>query len=404
MKKFTGFLVTLLCLVFIVPGFLMGDPVKVVLWTSYRGNEKAALEEVAKMFGQKHPEIDVQILQVPHDAFADKITAAIPRGKGPDVFIFGHDRIGDWVAREALEPLGLWAKEDIRKQYSPKALEALTYEDALYGLPNALKCVTLIYNKKLVKTPPKTTDELIKLGKSLTDPSKNLYGLVYENGLNYYNAAWLYGFGGGIFDENDDPILNSAGNVKALGFIHSLLRKEKIMPEEITNTLVTALFNKGNAAMIISGPWFLGEIDSKIDFAVAPLPEISAVKGPAKPFLTVEALIMSAKCKHKKEAFEVIKYFSGPEAALVFALKGNQPVANLSAYKNAKVTGHPYIPVFKAQAEHAVPMPNIPEMRMVWTPMDLAIGKVLNSGVAPKDALEEAQKKVSEDVKRFRGE
>lgn len=402
-KLFLAFIVVLF-IASVFPMQLLAEPVKIVLWHSYRGQEKLALEEVGKNFAKSHPNIEVTFLQVPYDAFPDKITAAIPRGKGPDVFIFGHDRIGDWVARESLEPVGLWANDTLKKQYIPITLQALTYEDALYGLPVALKCVALIYNKKLLKTPPKTTAELITLAKSLTKPAANQYGLVYENGLTYYNAAWLFGFGGGIFDKNDNPILNGDGNVKALTFIHSLLRKEKIMPEEISNTLVTALFNKNQAAMVLSGPWFLGEIDKNIDFGVALLPVITETKSPAKPFLTAEGLLMSAKCTHKKEAFEVMKYFSSPEAAVIMATKADQPVANIEAYKNDAVKNHPFIPIFRKQAEVAIPMPNIPEMKMVWTPFDLAIGKVLNETKKPKEALDEAQAKALEDINKFRNE
>lgn len=403
-KTLTISLVFIFVVGLLFPFTMTAEPAKIVLWHSYRGTERAALEAVGELFKQKHPEIQLQFLQVPYDAFADKITAAIPRGKGPDVFIFGHDRIGDWVARDSLEPVGLWVTEDIKKQFLPICLEALTFEDALYGLPTAIKCTALIYNKKLIPTPPKDTAELIKMGQANTDAKAGKFGLVYENGLTYYNSAWLFGFGGGIFDDDDNPIVNSEGNVKALTFAYALLRTHKIMPEEISNTLVTSLFNQGQAAMAISGPWLLGEIDKKIDYAVAPLPFINEAKSPAKPFLTAEALIMSSKCKDKKAAFEVMKFFSGPEAAFIMATKGNQPVANLSAYEKPEVKSHPFIPIFKKQAENAVPMPNIPEMNMVWTPFDLAIGKVLNNTASPKEALDEAQKKVETSVKQFRGE
>ena len=38
--------------------------------------------------------VQIETLAVPYQAFADRITAAVPRGKGPDLFIFAHDRIG----------------------------------------------------------------------------------------------------------------------------------------------------------------------------------------------------------------------------------------------------------------------------------------------------------------------
>jgi len=401
MKKWLSvFAVCLVLSAWAAPCF--AQPVTIVFWHSYRGMEKDALEEVGANFSKLNPGIKIQFLQVPFDALPDKITAAVPRGKGPDVFIFGHDRVGYWADKKVLEPLGLWVKKDMAALFIPSTLEALTYEDALYGLPTSLKCTALIYNKKLIKTPPKDTAEMIAMAKKNTNVGQNKFGLVYEIGLTYYNSAWLFGFGGGIFDKNDEPIVNSPGNVKALAFIYDLYRTQNIMPEEITNTLVTTLFNRGQAAMIISGPWFLGEIEKGIDFGVAPLPMITEIKAKPRPFLTVEAMFMSSQSSRKKEAFEVIKYFTGKEALLVMAKKGGQPVANLQAYDDPAVKNHPFIPVFKLQAETAVAMPNIAEMMMVWTPFDLAIGKILNKTAKPKEALDEAQGKIVKDIETFR--
>jgi arabinogalactan oligomer/maltooligosaccharide transport system substrate-binding protein len=401
MKKWlTVFAVCLVLSAWAAPCF--AQPVTIVFWHSYRGMEKDALEEVGANFSKLNPGIKIQFLQVPFDALPDKITAAVPRGKGPDVFIFGHDRVGYWADKKVLEPLGLWVKKDMASLFIPSTLEALTYEDALYGLPTSLKCTALIYNKKLIKTPPKDTAEMIAMARKNTNVSQNRFGLAYEIGLTYYNSAWLFGYGGGIFDKNDEPIVNSPGNVKALAFIYDLYRTQNIMPEEITNTLVTTLFNRGQAAMIISGPWFLGEIEKGIDFGVAPLPMITEIKAMPRPFLTVEAMFMSSQSSRKKEAFEVIKYFTGKEALLVMAKKGGQPVANLQAYDDPALKNHPFIPVFKLQAETAVAMPNIAEMMMVWTPFDLAIGKVLNKTATPKEALDEAQGKIAKDIETFR--
>jgi arabinogalactan oligomer / maltooligosaccharide transport system substrate-binding protein len=401
MKK-TMVVAMVLFSLFIFAGRCLAEPVTVVFWHSYRGLEKEALEEVGANFTKSHPDIRIQFLQVPFDALPDKITASVPRGKGPDVFIFGHDRIGYWADKKVLEPLGLWVKKDITSLFMPTVMEALTYEDALYGLPTSLKCVALIYNKKLIKEPPKDTAELIMMAKKNTDIAQNRFGLVYEIGLTYYNAGWFFGFGGGIFDKSDNPIVNSPGNIKALSFVYDLYRNRNILPEEISNTLVTALFNKNQAAMVISGPWFLGDIEKGIDFGVAPLPLIKEINANPKPFLTVEAMLMSSQSTRKKESFEVIKYFCSKDAAVVLAKKGGQPVANSQAYDDPEVKKNPFIQVFRRQAETAVTMPNIAEMMMVWTPFDLAIGKVLNKTAQPKEALDEAQDKIAKDIKNFR--
>src|SRR5437016_1905216 len=70
---------------------------ELVVWHSYRAAEKAAIEKVAAAFNASHPGTRVTTLAVPYDAFADKISAAVPRGKGPDIFIYAQDRLGGWI-------------------------------------------------------------------------------------------------------------------------------------------------------------------------------------------------------------------------------------------------------------------------------------------------------------------
>ena len=57
----------------------------------------------------------------------------------------------------------------IKERYLNATLEAMTYQGNTYGLPLNYKVITLIYNKKLVPTPPKTTAELVAMAKKLTN-------------------------------------------------------------------------------------------------------------------------------------------------------------------------------------------------------------------------------------------
>ena len=72
---------------------------EVVVWHAYRAEEKAAFEKVVAAYNAANAAKGVKVttLAVPYDAFADKITAAVPRGKGPDIFIYAQDRLGGWI-------------------------------------------------------------------------------------------------------------------------------------------------------------------------------------------------------------------------------------------------------------------------------------------------------------------
>lgn len=374
------------------------DGRRVVLWHSYRGDERSALEEVVSNYNSSSRGIKVELLFIPYDAFADKISAAIPRGEGPDIFIFAHDRIGDWVESGILEPLDFWVDEELKERFLPITMESLYYRKSLYGLPLAFKSVVLFYNKEMVTEVPETTDDLIALAKRLTDKEKGVYGLVYENTNFYHHSAWWFAFGGEIFDDEGKVALCRGGGERSLSFARRLAVDEGIMPQEVNSLLVTSLFNQKKAAMVINGPWFRGEIEG-VDYGIAPLPIVSDSGKRGSPFLTVEAVLLSSKSQRKEESFDFMKFLA-IDGAQIRLEKGNQPVALSSIYDDGKID--PSIKVFMEMARFAHPMPNIPEMLLVWTPATTALSSVVIGGKDPVSALADACQKIEESLAKVK--
>lgn len=375
------------------------DKTEVILWHAYRAEERKALEQVVAHFNQSHAQIKVSLLPVPYDAFPDKISAAIPRGKGPDLFIFAHDRIGDWAESKVVEPIDFWVDGKLEARFMKQTLKPLTYRKSLYGLPIAFKSPVLFYNKDMVKSPPTTTDELIALAKKLTDKDAKKYGLVYENANFYFQSTWLHAFGGQVFDGSGNPTLNSEAAIRSFQFAQDLRNKYGIIPEEVSSVLVTSLFNEGKAAMVINGPWFRGELREGLNFGVALLPVVSETGKPATPFMGSEGVLMSARSKHKEAAFEVMTYLTDVESARIRLTVGKQTVATAAAYDGVL---DPMIQVFKAQLKNTVPMPNTPQMLMVWSPATTALNKVVNGGGDPKAALNVAQQEIEKAIRTSR--
>ncbi|HEX2224125.1 MAG TPA: extracellular solute-binding protein [Thermoanaerobaculia bacterium] len=375
---------------------------EIVVWHGYRGDEKTAFEKVVAQYNQAAKGVKVTTLAVPYDAFADKITAAVPRGKGPDVFIFAQDRLGGWIAAgNTVEPLDFFLDDKIKGRYLKTTLDAMTYQGTVYGLPLNFKTLTLIYNKKLVPAPPKTTGEMIALAKKNTNAASGRFGLVYWYSDFYYHAALMNGFGGGVF-AGRKPTMNSPQNVQSL----DLLRKwmaSGVMPEEPSTALITSLFNDGKAAMVLSGPWFLGEIKDGVQYGLAKLPTIDEAGGkPMRPWITVEGVYIAAPSKNKEEAFDFITYLTDVPAGKLLALEGRQTPANKAVYSDPKVAADPVLKAFRAQVDSAVPMPNLPEMTMVWSPATTAMNTVVKKTATPKQAMDTAQKEVTERIAKLR--
>ncbi|HVE87719.1 MAG TPA: extracellular solute-binding protein [Myxococcales bacterium] len=377
-----------------------------VVWHAYRAAEKTAFEKVVADYNKASAakKVKVTTLAVPYDAFADKITAAVPRGNGPDVFIFAQDRMGGWVeAGKTIEPIDFYLDDATKKRYLPSTLEAMVYRGTTYGLPLNFKVITMIYNKKLVPAPPRTSTELVAMAKKLTDKASGKFGLAYDYGNFYYHAAMMNAFGGKVFAPGPKPTLNDPANVKSVEYVMKWVEKDGILPLEPSTALITALFNDGKAAIVFNGPWFLGEIAPGIEYGLAVLPTIDeAGKTPMKPWMTVEGAFIAAPSKNKDAAYDFIKYLTDVEAGKVLALDGRQCPANQSVYADPKVGADPVLKAFRAQVEVAVPMPNVPEMTMVWTPATTAMNAIMKKSSTPKAALDDAQKAVAKDVAGLR--
>ncbi len=376
---------------------------EVVLWHAYRGQEQAALEKLVASFEEANPKAKVRVLPVPFDAYVDKITVTVPQGNGPDVLIFAHNMIGDWVRRGLLMPLGNHYQPDELKRFLPFTVKALVHKGNLYGLPLAYKSLVMFYRTDKVKEPPKTVAELEKVATELSDRSNAddpTYGWLYPAAALYQHAAWLHAFGGAALGEGDVPQLGSEAFIESARFVKRFTGQEKLIPPAMTDFLIGSLFNKGKAAIVWKGPWFLGELEAGVPYAVAQLPTLKD-KGPLRPYLGVEALMVSAKAKNVPGAVALVRHLTSDEGAKLRLTEGRQPVANQATYEDEQIKKHELyglMKVFRAQADNAELMPATPAMQAIWATADTALQRVLFAGADPATAMKEAQAKAARDV------
>lgn len=365
---------------------------EITVWHAYRGAEEQTLEALTEDWNQANPQTPARLLAVPYDAFANKLTSAIPRGNGPDVFIAAHERVGDWARSDLLYA---WPKDGAPwAEYHPTTVDALTLDGTTYGIPLAFKSLVLFYNTRLVDEPPVTTEELIFMAGKHTDAEAGKFGLAYEATNFYAHAPWLFGFGGRIFDEDGAVVLDDPANIRSFEFAYSLVDEHGIVPEEPTGVLVSQLFNDEKAAFAINGPWFLGELRDDLPYAMAPLPRVTETGEPASPFLTVEAAFVSSFSTNPAPARRFARYLAAKDQSVRRAVDGLQPVATLAAYEDDEVRRMASLQVFRRQLDNAVPMPNNPKMRSVWEPAATALRQVMRGAAEPSLALKQADRRV----------
>ena len=331
------------------------EPRRCALWHAYRGAEQQALEALVERFAasdQEHAPQSVRfdVLSIPYEAYASKLASAIPRGNGPALFIAAHERTGEWSRAGWIRPWEL--NQAPFERYHPRANEALDFDAKRWGVPLAYKSLVLFYNTDLIKAPPESVEQLVELARAHSDADTGRYGLVYEAANFYMHAPWLMASGGSVFDERGELALHSPEAAASLKLAFDLVHTWRVTPEDATGTLVAHLFNSGQAAFAISGPWFMGELDESLPYALAALPKSERTGLAASPFLTVDAaFVASGAGECEGPARSLARFLASDEGARVRALRGLQPVATLSAYDDEAIGQDARQRVFRRQLD-----------------------------------------------------
>jgi arabinogalactan oligomer/maltooligosaccharide transport system substrate-binding protein len=301
-----------------------------------------------------------------------------------------EDQAGSLVLSGILapRPAGLLSAADQAK-YRPNALGASLVNGVGYSIPQAVDGTFLYYNKKYVSAPPGTWTALINTARSAQTKGAKYGFLWYITGGIYYSywafnayGGYVFGTKNGKFDTTDIGLAN-AGSVQAVTFLKSLT---SIVPPTTDYNAADSNFSAGKAAMTINGPWALDAYQKALgsNLGAAPIPWLNGKAG--APFIGVRVWEVNNFSKNKAAAWDLAKYLSMNGQAISGNFEGRLP-----AFKS--VSGWTASPIQIAAAKAfsiGVPMPNIPEMSTVWTPINNAITLAVQGKASPQTALTSA--------------
>ena len=370
------------------------EPGKLLVWINgdkgYNGLQKVG-DEFTKKTGIK------VVVEHPEDA-PGKFQQASEEGKGPDIWIWAHDPVGEWADSGVINAVNpsKKTKEDI----DPAAWQAFTIKGKVWAYPVAIEAVSLIYNKALVPAPPKTFEEIFALDKKLAAKGKKAILWDYTN--TYFTMPLLAANGGyafkmkadGTYDPKDTGV-NNAGALKGAELLTKLV-SEGVMPKGATYADMEAGMAQGKIAMMISGPWAWDNLKkAKVNFGVAKIPSVAGK--PAAPFVGYMGAMITKAASGAGNVDTAREFIENH----MLSLKGLETInadvaigapANKTAY--AKMKNDPLIQVSMASAKDGVVMPNNPQMGRFWAAMVSALNNMTEGRQTPKEALDAAAKRI----------
>ncbi|WP_313069623.1 extracellular solute-binding protein [Lacrimispora sp.] len=312
---------------------------------------------------------------------------------GPDMYMYAHDSLGMFVEMGALAPITDVIDKTVYVDMLPMTLKAGNYKDSQYLMPVYFETLLFIYNKDMWEgNVPSTTEELYTYMKSHTDITKGTYALVNQHSTAYNVAPFINGFGGFIMNEQAKSGLSDKKTKAAIEYN----KKFADLEADGDYNTVNALFNEGRAAAIIGGPWLIAGVkEAKINYGIKSLSDFTLPNGNVlAPYSGVQGIgVMKHAAETKKEAVaKVLKEIANPQIGIDLAEKSGCAPANQKSYDDTVVANDETIAAMRRTADTAQPMPNIPQMSVMWGPTESLLAAVNKSGKDLSIAADEYQK------------
>ena len=271
-------------------------------------------------------------------------------------------------------------KAEVTKGTLAGPLQTATYQGKLYGAPANTNTQLLWYRKDLVRTPPKTWDQMISMATKMPKAGRiEVQGRQYE-GLTVWFNSLLQSAGGSVLKGTNQVSLGPPAE-RAAEIMRRLATSSAADPslsaqQEDQNRLA---FEQGTAAFEVNYPFVYPSAKENApqifkNMGYAPWPRVDAGKAP-KVSIGGLNIGVSTYSKHPAEAFAAAACMRDPAAEKVAAVKGGLPPTLSAVYDDPAVKkSYPFGNLIKQQVAN----PGIRPQSPAYSDISLAIQKTLS--------------------------
>lgn len=369
----------------------------IVIW---HDGDEGIMDTIAHCVNEELKDENIQVTFEKKSGLTDQLQLyGNDEANGPDMYFYAHDSLGMLVEMGILAPITDVISESDEADLLPMTVRAGTYQDTQYMLPVYFETLLFMYNKDLWEGDvPGTTEDLYAYMEAHTDTTAGTYAVVNQHSTAYNVSPFIHGFGGYIINEDARPGLNLQETKDAITYN----RKFAALQADGDYNTVTTLFNDGKAAAIIGGPWLVTGIkEAGIDLGIKSLSEFTLPNGEKlAPYSGVQGVgVMKYAAENKKDAIaSVLKVLAGEQVGTALAVNASCAPANQKSYEDEQVSANEMISAMKITAETAQPMPNIPQMSVMWGPAESLLAAVNKSGEDVDEAAEKYQQEAESAI------
>ena len=314
------------------------EPVTVSLetWLVMEGASKETMEEMARRFEKKNPDIKIELIGIPYEQVVPQVQIMVAGGNAPDIIALAPRTSVPFIKMGALADLSPYYSKEELADIPTSLYEDGVFDGKVYTVPWQIGTIVVLAWKDLLTKAglpakiPETWDEFKAAVRKISDLGKGTYGFGARTSKTQNSAMWfipvLEGHGGKFEDAQGKITFGDQNTIDALNW-YKEIGTTKQTPIGMGVREVRNIYARGKIGFIFDGPWMKG-IMRKIsgkgeaiddDYIVGPFPK--APDGNRYGIHNSHVLSISKQCKHKKEAVRVIKFLTQDEEVTKFYYK-----------------------------------------------------------------------------------
>ena len=370
------------------------------LWGLGREGEEVAklLPPLADVPGVAAPKVQ----QIPWTAAHEKLLTAFVGRSTPDLAQVGNTWVPELVALGAIEPLDAYVAASrvvSPADHFPGVWDTNVLDGHVWGIPWYVDTRVLFYRSDLLAEvgfdrAPRTWAEwrdAMRRIKERGGPDR--YAIILPT--DEWPQPVILGMGRGAELVRDgqwgafrDPRFRAG-----FDFYLGLFRDD--LAPVLGSAQIASLYQQfadGTFAMIITGPWNVGEIRRRLPasfqdrWATAPMPAPTG-EPPGVSLAGGASLVIFRDSTRKAEAWRIVEALSEPAAQVRFyALTGDLP-AHTAAWRDPALAGDDKLAAFFTQLGNVRPTPKIPEWEQIATKVFENVQRAVYGGAGLDDTL-----------------
>ena len=391
-----------------------------VLTMDQAGLKPAEIDQIARDFEAKNPDIKVVMEYLSYDFIHDKIvTGMAAKPPAYDAVMLDVIWPDEFIKAGYLLDVTDRITPEMKSGMFEASWNGVTRNGKVYGLPWLMDVKYFMYNKDMLQKagitdPPKTWEELVEQAKIIKEKGVVEFPIIWswnqKEGVVCDYAALLYGNGGSFLDANGKPAFNNEKGVEVLTWMKQTLDDGLTNPSSISSdeNAVRDNFIAGQSAFAVN--WLFQYSDSNDasksaivgQAAFAPMPIFQAgadagIKGSSVDGSSAFAIM--ATTPYPDQTWKFLTYLASNEVQIKYSAemlpvwKADYEGESLEKLKAATPNNPVTVPAFLGQFPYANERPTVPYYNEASAALQLAIQEALTGVKSPQQALDDAAAK-----------